>query len=570
MNVGRPVVAGVLAAVLVLAAACTGHRAKAPGLTADVPPGGTTVTAGQFTIALPAGTVARTTRVTVKDVTAAPSDGAATILRPLTRQVDVRLDQGAQPARPVTVTATPADRAAATAARPGTLMLLSRDGRTQAWSLSPAAYDANRGLLSATVGHFSVFGFVTVDVSGPYHQMLDLVKAMFALDGAAKPGCAGQPFKAGGVTYTLDKSYQGRGDGIIWPCLARRSGGKIELTLANATGLPWLIRSRPAAEVTDPGTIDVNKAVLMAFYQQFLDGGRFAQSMVLPGVTKTYTFAANTLPGYVDLELDGFAQQAMALIWALRFVLDLFYPEARVATALTKVDFIGCIGDLVDTQTAGFTATGAGRFAKSFFDCAGPIADAMDSGVSPVSLGKVVVAALAGGVSLVLNDLIAAYRTLAGKDHTRVVVGRDAGKLALTAHGVGPLAFGSAGPTGEAALTTAFGPADKVSDGPFCALGGGDPGRLRVLTWGNLAVSFEGAQLHGKGLKLQSWQLTDGRLTAPVTLPHGLAPGATYDDLIGGESEMVDGDGVQYFFEPLVPTGTTRISAVGAGVIPCD
>lgn len=131
-------------------------------------------------------------------------------------------------------------------------------------------------------------------------------------------------------------------------------------------------------------------------------------------------------------------------------------------------------------------------------------------------------------------------------------------------------------------MKAAFGPADHVADGPFCDLGGGDPGRLRRLTWGNLSVALQGEHLHGGGLKLTSWQVGRGRLTAPVTLPHGLAPGATYDDLIGGapgahhedwiggETEMLDADGVQYFFEAEPPTGSTRIDSVADGIIPCD
>lgn len=568
MSLRRTAVAGVLAATLLVAAACTGHRAKADdGAAADVPPDGASVTVGQFTIAMPAGTVATTTRVSIRAVRISPSPNASTVLQPVTGQVDVSLDKGVQPGQPVTITAKPT---AAVEAGTSNLMLLSRDGRTQRWTLTPATFDAQKDLLSATADHFSVFGFVHLDLTVPLHRMLDLFKTMFELDGAAKPSCAGKALKSGDVTYALDKRYQGAGDGIIWPCLADGGDGKVELSLANATGLPWLIRSRPSATVTDRGTVDVNKAVLMAFYHQFLDGGRFSQSMVLPGVTKKYIFDGAALPGYVDLQLDGFAQQAMALIWALRFVLDLFDHDADVVKKLGDTDFIGCLSDLVESQTAGFTATGAGLFAKAFFDCAGPIA------------GDVILGALASGVSLVLNDLVAAYRTAAGHDRTRVVVGRTTARLALTAQGVGPLAFGSSGSSAEALLAAAFGPADRVSDGPFCELGGGDPGRLRRLTWGTLSVTLQGEHLHGGGLKLTSWQVGRGRLTAPVTLPHGMAPGATYDDLIGnapgahhedwigGETEMLDGDGIQYFFEAEPPSGTTPIDSIGDGIVPCE
>jgi hypothetical protein len=413
--------------------------------------------------------------------------------------------------------------------------------------------------------------------------MLDLVQAMFDLDGAAKPACAGKPLKAGDVTYTLDPRYLGKGDGIVWPCLTEGQDGQVELHLANATGLPWLIRSRPAAKVTDPGTVDVNKAVLMAFYHQYLDGGPFSQSMVLPAVTKTYTFDGDALPGLVELRLDGFAQQAMALIWAVRFVLDLFFKGAEVTEALAKPDFLGCVSDLVKSQTAGVTGTGLGAFIKGFFDCKDPIVKALGGGEKRLRPVDILFAALAGGATLVLNDLVSMYRTVAGTDDTKVVVGRTAGRLALTGGGVGPLRFGSSGSAAETALKAAFGPPDRVSDGAFCDLGGGDPGRLRVLTWGNLSVSLEGPHQHGGGLELRSWKVSGGRPAAPVTMPHGLAPGDTYRDLItkapgaheeawisGDETQLVDPGGVQYFFEQSSPSGGTPISLIAAALVPCE
>src|SRR3954447_25644856 len=61
-----------------------------------------------------------------------------------------------------------------------------------------------------------------------------------------------------------------------------------------------------------------------------------------------------------------------------------------------------------------------------------------------------------------------------------------AAALFLTHHGVGPLPWKTAGTSTERTLVALLGQPGKVSDGGFCALGGGDPGRLRVLRWGAL------------------------------------------------------------------------------------
>jgi hypothetical protein len=447
----RSIVVAVLAAS-VLSSACTsgGHpapetpRNSVPG-TVEISSAGGTATTGSATIVIPRGAVASTTRLRVVLSSVSPSSRASTVVKPVSDKIDVSLQDGAQPSVPVTLTARPTDRTEVSKAEPGSIMLLSRDGRTGAWNLSAAKYDENTNRLTAQVRHFSILGFVHIDVTAPLKAMVGAFKSTFELDGAAKPACAGKPVTVDGTTFSLPARYVNDGDGIVWPCLAAGASGTIELRLANATGLPWLIRSKPRANVTDSGSLDINRAVLLSFYHQYLTGGRFSQSMVLPGATNTYAFEADALPGFVDMQVDGFAQQAMALVWALRFALDLFYPEAKVVEALGNADFGSCLTDLVATATGTFDAKTVGAFFKAFFSCADSVVDAL--GGSLVGVAKVVVAAMSGGVSLILNDLIAAYRTIAGKDHTRVTVSVSQPVLGRTGYVLYGEGWGSARPT---------------------------------------------------------------------------------------------------------------------------
>ena len=227
----------------------------------------------------------------------------------------------------------------------------------------------------------------------------------------------------GAITYSVDKRYAGKGDGIVLPCLSA-GPGTVDLALTNATGLPWLIRSRPKAKFSEQGTVDIGKAAVLAFYHQFLTGGRYSQSLLIPGGVNSYHFDPDELPGYVELQIDGFAHEAMALVWALEFVLELFYPKAAVAEQLGKAAMLNCIGKVVAVATSPkFDARTAGGLANAFFACADIIEKALGGELLGVVEG--IVAALAEGVSLAINGFIAAFRTVTRSDHTRVTIAVD-------------------------------------------------------------------------------------------------------------------------------------------------
>ena len=289
------------------------------------------------------------------------------------------------------------------------------------WDLAPATYDSVNDRLVASVDHFSYLTFVRVDVSDAVKSFTDAFESAFDLS-VPRPSCAGKPATVDGVKFSVDARYSRKGDGIVWPCLSA-SDGAVDVTLTNATGLPWLIRSKPKATVSERGTVEVEKAILLALYRQYLNGGKFSQSMVIPGGANTYRFSTSELPGFIDLKLDGFAHEAMALLWALHFLLDLFYPQAEVAIALEKAGTLTCISHLVSTATGKFDGRTAGSFAQAFFSCANHIVLALGGQLTGVF--KVVIAAFAGGISLAMNGMIGAWRSATSTDHTSVNIDKS-------------------------------------------------------------------------------------------------------------------------------------------------
>jgi hypothetical protein len=561
---GRVAVAG-LAALTLAASACS-HQPRPPAspspstsagrvTTATVGANGGSASLDDVTITMPAGSATVGQTLTVRSSSATPSTRAASVLHALSPVVDVSLTGGAQPSKPVSVRARVADgqKLPTDNAR---LQLLSRDGRTGAWSFTPATYDPIAHTLTATVTHFSLFGFVQVAVSSITGTFLDVFRSAFDV-GAARPDCSGMPLTVDGVTYTVPARFRAQGDGIVWPCLTQSAGG-ISVALTNATGLPWTIRSLPKATVTGHGTVDINKAALQALYTEFLAGGRLSQSLLTPGEATTYTFPATALPATIQYKLDAGAHLALTLIWAVRFALDLFYPQAEVQQLLDNADTLSCLGDAIAAvSSATFDASAAGSAVKAVISCMGQVVKDLDGVFFGVV--KVVLAALGGGLTLVVNDVIGIVRSLNGGDHGRVDVGLSVPTLALTAHALGPVPLGTAGAAAERELTAILGE-PRAKDGPLCDLGL-DSGHLRTLTWGGLTAYLTSDDAAGRHSTLTGWSLDGPGSTVPVHLPfrvtvggtlHQLQaadPRTTLHDWAGSERVAVDSTGVQYNFE---------------------
>lgn len=384
-----------------------------------------------LTVSLPAGAAPVGQHLHVQR-SSTPPPAAGQILRTAGPLVDVSLDDGAQPSAPVTLTLQ------APSSRPG-MHLLSRHGQSP-WQLTAATWDVTTKSYTATVDRFSVFGFVDVDVSAAVTQVRDVFTSTFEL-AAPKPACSGKPLSVDGVTYRLPEVYRSKGDGLVWPCLAPHASG-VDVTLTNAGGLPLLVRSRPKAAVTRTGTVDIEQATLLAIYDEFLTGGPYSQSLLLPGKTSTYRFSAQAMPARIDLRIDGFAQEVSALIWVIRSILEvLVESKTRVAKALKAADILTCVSDAVDAGTRNrFDGASVGAVAKATISCAGPVIEEMGGTLS--DMAKVVLAALARGVSLAASGLVATWRSASSTDVARIDITASVPAPTLGFDHYGPVRLG--------------------------------------------------------------------------------------------------------------------------------
>jgi hypothetical protein len=514
---GRRTVGMVVAACCLLSVvtACKDDsQTGAPASTREkVTAQGATVMLAGTTISVPAGGAKVGQTLTLAVAEAAFPSEANRVLPPLSEPVQIDLG-GAQPTKPVTVSA----RVAAPPAAGAVLKLLTRSN-TGEWQVLPARYDPAAKALTATTTHFSFFRFVRIDIDPVLSQFKDIFTSAFDIS-VARPACSGRPLTSDDVTYSLPEKYAGKGDGIVWPCL-RDNDGQLSVDLTNASGLPYLVRSAPRAQVDTQGSVDIGKAAILAFYQSYLSNVRFSQSLLLPGEKVAYTFPVGGPLPRIGLEFDGFANAAATLIWAVQFVLDLFHIDVKL---LKATDALKCVGDLVNAATEmKFSGRAVGTFAKSVISCFKTVTEQLGGAVGGIA--GLVLGALAGGVSIVINDLIGAVRTIGGRDHTQFDVGSDQ-KLVLDHNHVGDFANGTAGQAVEQSLRALLGKTTETREIPrSCTEIMGDNGYPpeRWLTWGGLTVRL----VREKGLHLEGWFIVPGPLPPPVQAPYGITTHTT-------------------------------------------
>lgn len=390
--------------------ACTADQSHRSMKNVTVTARGAQLSLDSVSVTVPRGAAAVGKTLTMQPATSTLPTQAKQVLPALTPMVDVSLG-GAQPLESVRIStvlsSTPPD--------PEALGLLTRNSTTGQWDLLQAQWNASTHTLSASVNHFSLFGFVRIDISPVLSQLKDVFSSTFDLS-SAKPSCSGRPLTLNGVTYSLPSRYAGKGDGIVWPCLTKSNNkNHITVDLTNAGGLPYLVRAAPQADVAPQGSVDIGKAAILALYETFMSNEKYSQRLLLPGEKVSYTFPlGGTLPT-VALELDSFAQTAMTLVWAVQYVLALLHIDIKI---LEDADALKCVGDLIGASTSQkFDGRTVGAFAKSTISCFGTVAKQLGGVVSRVAV--VVLAALGGGVSIVINDLIAIPRLWTGRDRTQ-------------------------------------------------------------------------------------------------------------------------------------------------------
>lgn len=476
---------------------------------------------------------------------------------------------------------------------PDVAMLAFLDEQAGAWVPVQAEYDKQAHRVTATVDHFSFWTVLRLDTTKVLKALKTFGASFFGVaDLAGQPACPRESEgKKAGLTVKSDS-----GNLVKW-CAGLDPKGRPLLRItanrqyAMEVDYPfgWAVRRVGDADlVTTQITDAVAKAVTST--------PRGQSAVIVAGGATVELIADERGAGRVSVLPSPPAYLASALLFGVETLAMTFgavpgapKPDPSRTAKAVQLLFAGksCVTDMIDLTRRDVTSPSAvGDMFRSLANLA--VGCLSDQWEIAYGIRGFVASFLAGvvlwfvdGVKLVLDGFRAAIDTAIYWRTYRIVLALVP-SLALTASGVGPIEFGAAGSAAEAKLRDLLGAPTKVTDQGFCALGLGDPGRLRRLAWGPLAVWLTGPHERGDDITLTAWEVTPGAGQVVVDLPHDLKPGDTYQDVldavpgaeqrayVGGASELVDPDGVEYLFDVESPSASEKVTSVSYGVVPCD
>lgn len=376
---------------------------------------GVDLSLGGLTVRGPAGAAPDGTVLTASTTLRQPPANLAAYVTGIGGGVSLSLG-GREPVQPMRLTfrttAAPPPGAAAV------LITVPSDGSQP--RLIPASYSAATRTITASVDHFSWFWPAFLSFGSLTKKVIAFLAQTAGLS-AARPACAGRSASANGVTVTLPGDYGSNARPAAWPCVTV-DGSTVSVELTSDSPLPWRVRAAPDATLRPEGATDPGSVVLLAAYQTLVTKHPFAEGLLIPSETMTYTFDADSLPGTVQGRVDVGTWLGMDLLFAFTEAIDAF--GINLNGIPEDADAIGCLGNAVTAASLGTTPSVAAMagLAKAVLSCLGPVARAAggSAGVAGAVIGL-----LTGGVTLIAGGIEGAVRSATGTDAFTISVGTD-------------------------------------------------------------------------------------------------------------------------------------------------
>lgn len=327
---------------------------------------GADLTVAGVHIVVPAGAVPVGTKVEASFEDHSPS-GADPDVKTLAQAFKIRLGDGLEPSKPLTVTV-PVDKGQLIAQQGAdtatTVAMMVQSEGASAPDLVKGTWDPAAGTITAQVPHLSWVWPVQIDLGAVMNNVRTFIMQGLKIE-YRKPDCVDKPVAINGTTYKAVSPAQ------VWLCVGE-SNGALTVTASPNSPIPFLAVPTPSAEPTTK--TEVNKAT--AFAVGVADNSGFTkkhQALVMPGVDAEFAFDGAP----ADDVAIGFSQYpAMLLVSILAEVFDValgHYTDSKALEAIEKAD---CMQNVVDTSQAGkpLSPEVAAGVVKSFFACAGSMA----------------------------------------------------------------------------------------------------------------------------------------------------------------------------------------------------
>jgi hypothetical protein len=324
---------------------------------------GADLTVAGVHIIVAAGAVPAGTKVEASFEDRNPEGVDGESLRVLAKAFKIKLGDGLQPSKPLTVTV-PVDKSLLASweeidtSKTVAMMVQSEGASTP--DLVQAVLDPEAGTITAQVPHLSWVWPVQLNLGAVMKTVRDTIMQSLGIE-YPKPDCVDKPVTIGASTYRAVSPAQ------AWLCVGE-SNGSLTVTASPNSPIPFLTATAPAAAASNKVEVSGATAFSVALAQNsgFI---KKHQSIMMPGADAQYTFDGT--PASVRI---GFQQYpAMLLISILSKVFDTALGAFVRSNALEILEGAGCMQNIVDTSQAGskLTAASASGIVKSFFGCAG-------------------------------------------------------------------------------------------------------------------------------------------------------------------------------------------------------
>ena len=357
-----------LAAFLVVCltlTSCTLFPQKAATTSDTVTDKGADLTVAGVHIVVPAGAAPAGTKIEASFEDHSPAGADGTNLTTLAKAFKIKLGNGLEPSKPLTVTI-PVDKSlllqqqsADTATT--IAMMVQSEGATKP-DLVKATWDPVAGTVTAQIPHLSWLWPVQLNLGALMKNVRDSIMQSLGIE-YPKPDCADKPVTINGSVYKAISPAQ------AWLCVSE-TNGSLTVTASPNSPIPFMVASSPNATATNKVEISAETAfsVALAHTLGFTKDGT---AIMMPGADAQFIFTGT--PSEVKV---GFSQYpAMLLVSILAKTLDVAIGKLGDAVQLDKITKAGCAQNILDTSMVGkiLSPATASGIAKSFFGCAGTV-----------------------------------------------------------------------------------------------------------------------------------------------------------------------------------------------------
>lgn len=323
--------------------------------TGKVGEGEVRVEVGQATIVFPDEVAPPGTKATVRllETERETRDAATT----LSDSVEVTLENGLQPQRPVQITL-PIELPDVSAEKihEEYLLFVSAAQADGSESFASGTFDAVTGSYTVSVEHFSSFKVWGIDLGSVMTEVKTAVLQGLGIEFPA-PECVGTTATVNGRTYEADQTS------IAHLCLEEKNGSLV-ITAQPAVAMPYLVTSEPEVLAqTSADDVSLSTAGIIALARGLDFIGTDSRSAVFPGSVASYTFTEP--PNSVELDFEQYPVLLLMVILGRTF-------DALGILSNEELENLQCLADVAETGSPvnqKVNGQTIGAFTKAFLSC---------------------------------------------------------------------------------------------------------------------------------------------------------------------------------------------------------